>query len=124
MSEIAVKHRKMYVDHPKDISRLICLIHGPGNSSDECKVLGEFCCRYSKSRPTKDYGHDPVTIKNQYTARENDIVQHAVDGITLQQNNKLSAEDEAHGNIDSEIDEKDIYWNDNMSLDEKKENTE
>ena len=61
MSESAVKHRKMYVDHPRDISKLICLIHGPGNSSDECKVLGDFGSRYSKSRPTKDHRHDPST---------------------------------------------------------------
>ena len=45
----------------KNRSKQTCLIHGPGNSSDECKVLGDFGSRYSKSRPTKDHGHDPST---------------------------------------------------------------
>ena len=40
MSESTGKRRKMYVYHPKDGSKLTCLIHGPGHSSDECKVLG------------------------------------------------------------------------------------
>ena len=34
------KHRKRYADHPKDRSKLTCLICGPGHSSYECKVLG------------------------------------------------------------------------------------
>ena len=38
MSESAGKRKKKYVDCPKDISKLTCIIHGPGNSSDECKV--------------------------------------------------------------------------------------
>ena len=41
MSESGGKHRKRYVDHPKDRSKLNCLIHGPGHSSDECKVVGD-----------------------------------------------------------------------------------
>ena len=53
MSERSDKFRKRYVDHPKDISKLTCLIHGPGHSSYECKVLGNFGSKYSKRRPTK-----------------------------------------------------------------------
>ena len=49
MSESTVKCRKRYVDHPRDISKGTSLIHGPGHSSDECKVLGDFDYKYSKS---------------------------------------------------------------------------
>ena len=63
MSESSGKNRKRYVDHLKDRSKLNFLIHVPGHSSDECKVLGDFCFKYSKSRPTKDRGNDPITKK-------------------------------------------------------------
>ena len=43
--------------------------------------------------------------------------------IILWENKKLSAEAESYYNIDSEINESDIYDIDNMSLDEKKEKT-
>ena len=62
MSESAGKRRKRYVDL-KDRSKLTCLIHGPGHSPDECKVLGEFGSKYSKSRPTKYRGHEPTARK-------------------------------------------------------------
>ena len=42
MSESVVKRRKRYADQPKDISKLTCLIHGPGHSSDKLKVLDDF----------------------------------------------------------------------------------
>ena len=35
MSESADKCRKIHVDHPKDISKHTCLIHGPMNLSVE-----------------------------------------------------------------------------------------
>ena len=47
MSEIAGKRRKMYLDHLNDRSKLTCLIHDPGHSSDECKVLGRFGNKYA-----------------------------------------------------------------------------
>ena len=53
MSESAEKCRKMYVYHPKDRQKLNCIIHGPGHSSDECKVLGDSGSKYAKGRPTK-----------------------------------------------------------------------
>ena len=37
--ESAGKRRKRHVDSPTEKSK-ICLIHGPGHSSEECKVLG------------------------------------------------------------------------------------
>ena len=51
--ERACKCRKGYVDHPKDILKLTCLIHVPGHSSDECKILGYFVITSDKGRPTK-----------------------------------------------------------------------
>ena len=47
-----------------------------------------------------------------------------MDDIILQENNKLSAESVTSENIDSKIDEKNIYRIDNMSHDEKKEKIE
>ena len=40
MIESSGKRRKRYVYHLKGRSKLTCLIHGPGNSSDECNILG------------------------------------------------------------------------------------
>ena len=54
---------KRYLDHPKDRSKLTCLIHGPGNSSDECNVLGDFGFKYSKIRTIKDYRQEPLYEK-------------------------------------------------------------
>ena len=80
MSESTGNQVKMYVDHPKDRSKLTCIIHIPGHSSDECKVLGDFGFKYSKINPTKDQGHDPP--KNNKFNRNQDnnaMVQHVVD---------------------------------------------
>ena len=51
--EISYKQRKRYVHHNKDRSHLCCLIHGPGHSSDECKVFGGFGTKCAKGGPTK-----------------------------------------------------------------------
>ena len=63
MSEITGKHRKRYVDHPKDRSKPTCLIHGTGNSSDKFNVLGDFGYKYAKGRHTKDQGHGTTKRK-------------------------------------------------------------
>ena len=47
-----------------------------------------------------------------------------MDGILIQDNNKVSSEDESHENIESYINENDLYQIDNISLDDKKEQTE
>ena len=94
MSESAGNHRKRYVDHPKDRSKLHCLINGPGNSSDECKVLGDFGYKYYKTRPTKDHGHETKNEeKNSRQQENNAIVHHAVYEIILKENKKVSDED-------------------------------
>ena len=89
MSDSAGKIRKSYVDHPKDRSKLTCIIHGPGNSSNECKVLRNFGSEYSKIMSTKDRGKDHSNTKKCSKKKErNDIVQHEVDDIILQYNSK------------------------------------
>ena len=57
MSESYDQRKKSYVDPPKDKSKLTCLIHGPGHSSDECNVLGDFISKYFRIRPTSDRRH-------------------------------------------------------------------
>ena len=42
---------KRHVDSPVGKSKK-CLIHSPGHSSEECKVLGDFGTKYTTSRPT------------------------------------------------------------------------
>ena len=87
--------------------------------------MGYFGYTYSKSRPTKDRGHEPTTNKQIGRQKDNNtIFQHAVDDIILQDNKKLSAEAEAHENIDDEMYKNGLYDIDNRSLDERKENTE
>ena len=53
----------MYVYHPTDRSKQTFLVHVSGNSSDECKVLGDFSSKYSKIGSSKDRGNDPATKK-------------------------------------------------------------
>ena len=59
-NESACKRRKRYVDHSKSKSK-ICLIHGPGHYSDECKCLGDSGVKYSKGTPTKDHDKIPTS---------------------------------------------------------------
>ena len=63
MSERSGKRRKISVDYLKGKYKPTCLIYGPGHSSDECKVLGEFVSKYSKIRTTKD-SRDDTVLKN------------------------------------------------------------
>ena len=58
----SVNHKEIYADHT-DISNPPCLIYVPGNSSEECKVLGDFGSKYAEIRPTKEHRHDTTNIK-------------------------------------------------------------
>ena len=81
----AGKGRKRYVDYTKDRSKPPCLTHGTSNSSDECKVLGEFCSKNAKSIPTKERGRDPTNRKKFNTQKYNNAIsKSAVDKILLQ----------------------------------------
>ena len=58
-----VKRKKGYIDHPRDRSKLTCLINGLINSSDECKVLKYFGTKYAKGRPFKEIIQDTTSNK-------------------------------------------------------------
>ena len=121
MSESAVKSIKIYVYHPHYIYKHTFLIHGPGNSSYECKVLGYFSYKCFKIKPNKDRRNDTATRKKFNRHKEsNAIVNHVVDEILLQKNNNLSTETEAHENIESAFNYNNLYQIYNMSLDDKK----
>ena len=60
--EIADKRRKRHVDSPTGKSK-ICLIHGPGHSTEECKILGDLGTNYANIRPTKYRGSSPLPRK-------------------------------------------------------------
>ena len=115
-SESSGKRRKRFVDNPKDISKLTCLIYSPGHYSDKCKVLDDFGAKYAKDRTTKNHTHDPATNKKFVRQQEkNYVIQHAFDEIILQENEKLSVKDETHENIDDEFDEDEMYKLENES---------
>ena len=101
-----------------------CLLHGPGNYSDECNVLGNFGTKYVTSRPTKDRGSSPVPRKQLNRKQENkDIVNNAIDEIILTQ--KVSATNhEAPEFLDSDYDANNLYEVEKMSLEETKENVD
>ena len=90
------------------------------NSSYKFKVLRDFGSNYSKSRTTKEHRQDPENNRKSGIQQENnDIVQHAVDDIILQQNKKLSVKNETHDNINYEVDDEELYNIDKMSVDQK-----
>ena len=85
-------------------------MHGPGYSSDKCKVLGDFDTKYAKVSPSKYHRQEPATNMNFGRNQENnDTVQHEVDEIILQDNKNLSVKDETHESIDYEFNEYELY---------------
>ena len=100
MGESAGKRRKKYVDYPNGRSKTTCIINGSGNLSDEFNVLRDFCFRYTKNRPTKESGHDPINRKKLCRQQvNNSIVISAVDEILLYENQIESADKGEHVNI-------------------------
>ena len=100
MIESADKLSKRYVEYLKVKSKPTCLVHGPGHSAYECKVLVDFGSKYSKIMPTKDRGHG-TTNRNKFKRQQenNYIVNSAVDEILLQENQKVIDYKGAHDNI-------------------------
>ena len=89
--EISGKRIKGYVDSLTGKSKP-CLIHGPGHFSEECKFLENFGTKYAKSGNTKDDRSSPVPRKKINRQQENNsIVKNAVDGILLNETQKVSA---------------------------------
>ena len=110
MDESYVKRRKQYVYSSKSKSKT-CLIHAPWNSSNECKVLGDFDARYPKGKPTKDHRNNPVLGKKISRHQENNaVINNTVDKILLNETKKVSAANhEAPEFLDSDYDENDMY---------------
>ena len=65
----------------------------------------------------------PLLEINLTYSNKNDICNHAVNEILLQEIIEVSPEDESQENIDSELKENDLYHIENKSLDDKKEKT-
>ena len=84
----------------------ICIIHGAGHCSDECKGLGDFGAKYTKGDLTKDRGNYPLTI-NKFTRQKenNDIVNNAVNEILPHETQKLISVKVSPGVLESEYDE-------------------
>ena len=74
MIESYVKRRKRYVNNTKDKYKLTFLIHGPGNSSYKCKVLGDFGSKYFKIIPNKYHGREPATKNKFIIQKDNNII--------------------------------------------------
>ena len=124
MGESAGKPRKRYVDCPSSESK-ICLIHGPGYCSDECKVMGDFGAKCTNGKPTKDCGNNPSPRKIFNRQQENNaIVSIVVDEILLNESQKVGAARESPKFWYSDYHENDIYQIEWMSIEDTKEKVE
>ena len=119
--ERSYKHIKRFVDSPTGKTK-IYLIHGPGNSSEEWKVLGDIGTKYAKSRPTKDHGKIPIPRKSVNRQKEkNAIDNNAVNKIIPTQ--KISGTNrEAPVFLISNYNVNNVCEFEKMSLEETKEN--
>ena len=64
--------------------KIIFLIHGLGNSSDECRVLNNFGTKYAKGRSFRERSQETTFGKKFGNKKEvNDVAQHAVYDIIL-----------------------------------------
>ena len=64
MGKRSVKCKQRYVYLLRDQLKLTCLIHGPGNSPDEYKVLNDFGTKYAKVRNFKERSQEPISNKS------------------------------------------------------------
>ena len=89
MSKPSGKLKQRYLYRPRYKSKPTCTFHGPGNSSDKCKVLNYFGYKYTKIRLTKKRSQD-LAFKNFFGKQQdnNDMVQYVVDGIILKEKEK------------------------------------
>ena len=73
-----------------------CLIHGPGNYCDGCKVLGDVGAKYAKGNPTKDHSNHPLSRKVfNMRQKKNATINNVVYEILLNETKKVSAAREA-----------------------------
>ena len=95
------------------------IIHNPGDSSEECKVLLDFGAKYAKGKTFKDRGNRPVPRKCFNKQQENNAIDNnVVDQILLHKTQKVSAVREAPELLESYNDEKDVYEVERLSLEE------
>ena len=67
------------------------MIHGPGHSSDEFKVLGEFGNKYVTSHITMDQGRNPIPRRGFQKKQENHtIIDKVVDELHMIESKKVS----------------------------------
>ena len=64
---------KQHVDSSKSESQN-CLIQGPGNASDKCKVLEDFGTKYARGKPSKDYGNNHVPRKKKTSSKKTTLL--------------------------------------------------
>ena len=70
----------------------ICLIHGLGQSSDECKDMEEFVAKCVKGKRNKYHGNYSIPGKKINRQMENNaIISNMVDEILLNETQKVSA---------------------------------
>ena len=53
MGKRDVKCKKIYVDSLRERSKLTCMIHAPGHSSEQYKFLNYFCKKFTTVGPFK-----------------------------------------------------------------------
>ena len=121
MSESADNCRKSMQITQRIYPNTIVSSTSSGINHINARSWGNLVLSILKHRPTKYRGNDPATRKKFNRQKQNnDIVNHTVDEIFLQENNKVSDESETHENIESKLDDNDIYQIDNMRLNNKK----
>ena len=119
--EIYGKRIKWYVDHLMDKSK-ICLVHCPGHTYDECKVLGNIGFKYVKGKPSNNFKNHHVTEKTfNRQQKNNTIINNVLGKILFHEIHKISAGREASKILDSDYDENYIYQVERMDLEETKE---
>ena len=87
----------------------ICFIHGPGHSSGEFKVLGDFGDEYAEIKPTKDHGNHPIQRGENKQLENNVIINNVVDEILLNKTQKVSTMRESPDCLSSSCDDKNAY---------------
>ena len=63
MGKRSGKRNQGYVDHPRRISQLTCLVHDPGYSSNKFKLINNFGTKYTQSETFKERIQDPSDTK-------------------------------------------------------------
>ena len=87
------------------------MIHGPGHSSDECKVFGEFGTSYAAPQPTNSHGSNPIPRKGFQKNQENlNIIDNMVDELHMVESKNIGAVNhEVLQLLESDYDKNDLY---------------